>query len=465
MFSRLGLRPRMAVSYVLVSAAAVLLVEGVLLIVMWPRVWAADRAVQAAQDRAVRAEQSLLQLTARSLAHNLAEGGFAANAGRKGLVQVLADADGRVVAADPADAYQRNAQLPALARSGGPRDGRTDDKRGVFYWAAEPSPTGIAYVELDIKAVPSEPKSGTDPGPSGDRLIGSLVVPGIGALVLLVPVGALFGLLSTGRLIRRVQRLADGTAAMSGGDLTVRVPVSGGDEVGRLERAFNAMAERLDTALAEQRAAAGAEARRAERGRIARELHDSISQDLFSVSLVAAGLRKALDPGSALQQQAESMEQALARTMREMRALLLELRPVQLEDAGLTVALEQLCRAYTTRLGIPVTADLAPGRLGPATEHAVLRVVQEAVGNAVRHGEPAAIAVRLTTAGDRVEVTVRDDGRGFAVGRAAGRYGLGLELMRERLREVDGTVAIDTAPGEGTTVTVTLPLELPDSVP
>src|SRR5262249_32996090 len=140
------------------------------------------------------------------------------------------------------------------------------------------------------------PQTGTA---RGDTTIGSLVVPGIVALVLLLPVGALFGLLSTGRLIRRIRRLSEGTSAMAGGDLQVRIPVSGGDEAGRLEQAFTSMAERPDAAVAEQRAAAGAEARRAERGRIARELHDSISQDLFSVSLVASGLRKALPPGSA----------------------------------------------------------------------------------------------------------------------------------------------------------------------
>ncbi|MFI5916523.1 ATP-binding protein [Dactylosporangium sp. NPDC051541] len=529
MLSHLGLRSRMAASYVLVSAAAVILVEFALLLAMLPQFREADTAANKAQERAIEAEQNLTRVTVQSFAHDLATevgrtatvnaragnrtdsaliaeaaaGGFlerpavAPSASGTGvaqtgdIVQVLADTDGRVIAADPAGAYQPGASLPAAARGPAPADGRAEEKRRTYAWATAPieivaadgtvqRTIGVAYIEMDPKAgagggtgapTPTADKDGPEPaGPAASKdaeaetpnhAIPSLVLPGAVVLALLVPVGALFGLLSTGRLIRRIRRLSDGTAAMAGGDLRVRIPVSGGDEVGRLERAFNAMAERLGAAVDEQRAAAGAEARRAERGRIARELHDSISQDLFSVSLVAAGMRKALAPGSALQEQAESMERALARTMREMRALLLELRPIQLEDAGLVAALDQLCRAYEARLGIPVTVSLDEVALDPASEHAVLRVVQEAIGNAIRHGEPRTIEVRLVATGDHVEVTVRDDGRGFDQRDAGGRHGMGLDLMRERLREVGGAVDIDSAPGRGTTVRVTLPPHRP----
>jgi signal transduction histidine kinase len=114
------------------------------------------------------------------------------------------------------------------------------------------------------------------------------------------------------------------------------------------------MAERLDAAMAAERQLAGA----GERARIARELHDSISQDLFSLRLLAGGLRKALPAGSPLQPQVETMEQTASGTMHEMQALLLELRPVALADAGLVPALEELCRAYRDRLGVTVDAEL-----------------------------------------------------------------------------------------------------------
>jgi signal transduction histidine kinase len=151
------------------------------------------------------------------------------------------------------------------------------------------------------------------------------------------------------------------------------------------------------------------------------------------------------------------MELALERMMREMRAMLLELRPVALEDAGLAAALDDLCRAYEARLGISISADVGALRLEPQVEHAVLRVVQEAVGNAVRHGQPERIELRVAENGGQVMVVVRDDGRGFDPQRVAGRHGMGLELMRERVGELGGTFEVASAPEQGTTVRVLLP--------
>ncbi|HEY2304545.1 MAG TPA: histidine kinase, partial [Streptosporangiaceae bacterium] len=200
------------------------------------------------------------------------------------------------------------------------------------------------------------------------------------ALALVVPVGTVFGLLSTRRVIRRIKRLADVTATVAGGDFRPRVLMSGGDEIGRLEDAFNRMTGRLSVAVDAERVRAGTDARQAERARIARELHDSISQDLFSLSLLAAGLRKALSGDSALRPEVTAMERTSARAMREMQALLLELRPVALEDAGLVPAVTELCQAYQVRLAIKVTAELGEVSLGLAAEHAVLRIIQEALG-------------------------------------------------------------------------------------
>jgi signal transduction histidine kinase len=143
--------------------------------------------------------------------------------------------------------------------------------------------------------------------------------------------------------------------------------------------------------------------------------------------------------------------------MREMQALLLELRPVALEDAGLRPALAELCRAYAARLGIPVHSDLAELALDPPAEHAVLRVIQEALGNAVRHAAPTAIHVRTAAVADAVDLEVRDDGRGFDPAEVAGRHGMGLTLMRERIEELGGRFAVETEPGAGTTVRAHLP--------
>src|SRR5262249_10484788 len=155
------------------------------------------------------------------------------------------------------------------------------------------------------------------PGRSAAR-VGPLVLPAVLILVLLLPVGALFGLLSTRRLVRRIRRLVERTTAIADGDLQARVPVSDADEVARLEQAVNSMGERLDAASQDQRRVASSEARQAERGRIARELHDAISQDLFSATMLAGGMRKALPADSELRARAESLERSLVRTMQEM---------------------------------------------------------------------------------------------------------------------------------------------------
>jgi signal transduction histidine kinase len=130
---------------------------------------------------------------------------------------------------------------------------------------------------------------------------------------------------------------------------------------------------------------------------------------------------------------------------------------VALEDSGLNAALYELCQAYEVRLGIKVTADLAETNLEPAIEHTVLRIVQEALGNAVRHGEPDEISLQLAQPDGHVDVQVSDNGRGFDPATVADRHGMGLDLMRDRVNALSGTFHVVSAPDEGTTITVRLP--------
>ncbi|WP_327003524.1 HAMP domain-containing sensor histidine kinase [Dactylosporangium sp. NBC_01737] len=493
---RFGLRERMAVSYVLVSAAAVLIVEAALLAVMIPRIRAAGDSVTEAQRREAATGSANLRLKSEVAASDVAtamsdavtamdakaQGRFGAPellssaaaeryrarhdkpTGDGDAIEVVATTDGRVVHSN-STAFPADSRLPAEADGDAavPRSGTADVTGMIVGWATRPveltAASGTSRTVIGMVFVQTPPKSAGSGTPATSR-IGAAVTSlqaALAVLVLLLPVGAVFGLLSTGRVIRRVHRLAAGATAMAGGDLRARIPVDGADELGQLEEAFNTLAQRLDAAVEVERSMAGAEARRAERTRITRELHDSISQDLFSASLLAGGLRRALPADSELRRQAEAMEASLGRTMREMRAMLLELRPVALEDAGLADALTELCRAYEARLGIAVTVHVDSVPLEPAVEHAVLRMVQEALGNAARHGDPGAVDLRVTAADGTVTVTVHDDGRGFDPADAGRRHGMGLGLMRDRVRELGGTLDVASAPQQGTTVTVLLP--------
>jgi signal transduction histidine kinase len=163
------------------------------------------------------------------------------------------------------------------------------------------------------------------------------------------------------------------------------------------------------------------------------------------------------------------MERTAGDTMREMRSLLLALRPVALTDDDLPGALAGVCRTYEERLGIPVCAELdltglRPGRLPPAVEHALLRVTQEAVGNAARHADPGRITVRLEADRARTVLEVADDGRGFDVSappRDGDGLGLGLHTMRDRVTELGGLLTVESGPGEGTRVRASFPLRAP----
>jgi signal transduction histidine kinase len=271
-------------------------------------------------------------------------------------------------------------------------------------------------------------------------------------LIAIVPVGVLFGLLASRRLVRRVRRLERATVAVADGDYTVTLPVSGRDEVGRLEANFTIMTRQLGSALAAERQRATGDARAAERARIAREIHDAISQHLFGLRMIAAGMRRA-DPGN---QQARAIERISEEALRDMQTLLIELRPASLDGAGLAPALRQICVAYHHRLGVTVDASLDDVTVPAPVEHALLRVTQEACANAVRHGNARRLAVSMTRQDGHVELAVRDTGTGFDP--AAAHAGSGLAHIRDRVAELGGTVDIDSAPGRGAALTVRVPV-------
>ena len=283
-----------------------------------------------------------------------------------------------------------------------------------------------------------------------------LLLPGLVVLLLAIPVGTLFGLLTTRGTVRRLRRLASTTATFAEGDFSQRVVEGPQDEVGRLESNFNEMASRLEAAVVRERVLAEKGARLAERSRISRELHDSISQDLFSLSLLAGGLERALPADSPVRAEVQTLAETVQSTNREMRALLLELRPSTLDEKGLVAALQELVTTYSARLGIKVSADLEPVAMAPAAELAALRIAQEGLANAIKHAHASTIRLAMHRRGDIAEITVSDDGQGFVPN--GNGSGLGLRLMRERVDELGGSLTIESREGSGTVVSATLPL-------
>jgi signal transduction histidine kinase len=253
--------------------------------------------------------------------------------------------------------------------------------------------------------------------------------------------------------VGRVRRLERAAAAVADGNYAITLPVSGRDEVGRLEANFTSMTRQLGSAMVAERQRATGDARAAERARIAREVHDAISQHLFALRMIAAGMRRA-DPDN---QQARAIERISEEALRDMQALLIELRPVSLDGAGLAPAIQEICAAYHDRLGVTIDASLDDVTVPEPVEHALLRITQEACTNAVRHGNARRLAVSMNRQDGHVELVVRDFGTGFDPA-AAPHVGSGLAHIRDRVAELGGILEIDSAPGRGAAVTVRVPV-------
>jgi two-component system, NarL family, sensor histidine kinase LiaS len=282
------------------------------------------------------------------------------------------------------------------------------------------------------------------------------------SLVITAPIGGFFGLITTRGLVRRLHSLVLATTRFADGDYIQRVQVSRADEVGQLEQQFNRMAEQLVASIAQQQALAEQNARIQERARISRDLHDAISQNLFSLRTLIDGLQTAIGSGAettALQPHIALLEQTTNTMTREMRALLLEMRPPQLEGLSLTEALEALAEAYTSRLGIAVTTTIAPIVLNVATEQTLLRIAQEALSNAARHANATMIMLSLAPKEQMACLRITDNGRGMNLNESSKKHGLGLHLMQERVQELTGTFLLETAPGRGTHIEICVPQE------
>jgi signal transduction histidine kinase len=196
-----------------------------------------------------------------------------------------------------------------------------------------------------------------------------------------------------------------------------------------------------------------------ERNRLARELHDSVTQQLFGVVLAAQSAGELLARGDGTAADEVERVQALARgAMEELRSVVFELRPASLEAEGLAKVLRKhvdVVRRITTRPPAIELRIAAPPALGAAAAGQVFRIAQEALQNALRHAEAERIEVRLEDGGGRLLLTVADDGRGFDA--SAPRRRLGLTSMEERAAEIGGRLLLDTRPGEGTTVRLDVP--------
>jgi signal transduction histidine kinase len=286
----------------------------------------------------------------------------------------------------------------------------------------------------------------------------------------------------SGYVNRRLGGLMEGTRRVISGDFSARIRLQGRDEFRELGDAFNGMTESLEAAQAENarlhEAAIKAreeriallsdglkratEAQENERKRVARELHDEVGQALTGLQLGLGRLARATR-SPRVRESAEALNELTVDTIKQVRNLALDLRPGLLEEIGLAATLRQYTRTLSGRIAIPIELAISNfnRRLSPELEITVFRVVQESLTNIARYAHATRAVVELGVEDGVLFVRVLDDGQGFDVEatRADYHHSLGISGMEERCRFSGGSFDIQSAPGQGTTVSCTWRLE------
>jgi PAS domain S-box-containing protein len=206
---------------------------------------------------------------------------------------------------------------------------------------------------------------------------------------------------------------------------------------------------------------AGQAAAMEERGRLARELHDSVTQSLYSVTMYAEAAARLITTGQA-GEAAEYLHDArdtAKEALREMRLMIYQLRPPALEKGGLAVALQVRLDAVERRGGIHAELIVeGEDRLPPSIQAELHQIAQEALNNALKHARAQEVRVQLHFGDAAACLTVQDDGVGFDLEIAQAGGGMGLPGMVERVQNIGGCLTVESAPGQGTMVTVEVPV-------
>jgi PAS domain S-box-containing protein len=196
-----------------------------------------------------------------------------------------------------------------------------------------------------------------------------------------------------------------------------------------------------------------------ERERLARELHDSVTQSLYSLTLLAEAGQRRVGAGNLerageyLSRLGEIAQQAL----KEMRLLVYQLRPLAMRREGLVGALQERLDAVEKRAGVDARLLLEGSvALPPFAEDELYRIAQEALNNALKHAAPTVVRVTIRAVDSHVSLEIQDNGRGFDPQSAGREGGMGLVSIRERAEKLGGSLAVISRPGEGTTVRVEL---------
>ncbi len=279
-------------------------------------------------------------------------------------------------------------------------------------------------------------------------------------------------------VVTRLERLVEAIQQFSHGDLSNPVRTQSADEISELGESFNQMArqvldhtrelERLNQELRDKENVRGQllvkviTAQEEERKRIARDLHDQLGQALSALTMGMEAVEHALTPSQeGLRERLVHAKALATRSLEQTHELILDLRPIALDDLGLVAAVRQHAEQHLGPRGIEVLVSQqgATRRLKPELEIALFRIVQEGINNIARHANAQHVQLAFEFTEARVQVSVQDDGCGFDPARVLNQagHGFGLLGMQERAALVEGTCTIESQPGQGTRVVIAVP--------
>ncbi|CAH1189967.1 Sensor histidine kinase LiaS [Paenibacillus plantiphilus] len=289
---------------------------------------------------------------------------------------------------------------------------------------------------------------------------------GVAAVILLVSCG--FGYWSAQRIQRRIDMMYLGIKQAAHGNYEVRLPQSGARSFTALFLEFNEMVQTLETRMKwiqrtgeEQvmhEAASNEAAVLEERKRLARDLHDTVSQQLFAIHMSSSSLPKLLELDQ--ERSAAVMNQLISMSslaQKQMRGFIAQLRPLELEGRSLQEALDKWFPDYCRQNGLQGVLEWRiKEKLSEAKEHQLFLIIQEAMANIVKHAGARTAHLTMAETERQIVMTLQDDGSGFRADQVK-RGSYGLSTMRERASKLGGDASIISKPGSGTRVRVMLP--------
>jgi signal transduction histidine kinase len=390
---------------------------------------------------------------------------------------MLVDPSGRTLVHTFAEGLPRGLEAANVLPAGARRQVKPlETEEGMIQDVAAPVYGGTGVVRIGM----SEAGLDAAVGSLAKRL---LALVGVAVLIGIV---ASYGLATL--LTKPIFHLVRAARTVAKGDLTWKTPVSGKDEIGQLGTAFNAMTQELGNsreelttrneelnrlygelqvkdAIRRDLLKKAINAQEEERKRVSRELHDGVAQNLGAVILTLGSVlegRAGSEPN--MMTRLSWCRQLTSSSVKEIREIMMALRPSQLDDLGLIPAIRLYAENHLARQNVKAHLDAVgfSARPLPEIETALFRIVQEALNNVAKHAHARTVSISLARENGRVVVAVSDDGQGFSADKIlamhGGNHALGLRGIEERASLLGGRLDIKSTPGKGTQIVVDVPI-------